>query len=546
MITAESFDRTTYNQFELYTKTQQYLLNLTNDNISDILTFILQEKDIIGNPAGVSILAQSFYDVANFRPKNIEVHAHLLELILREKDSTNHLNLLTKYIIRKIHTIDDLTNSKLFFLRNIFDRKLITIKSIINEIKIINLGLEKDNNIVFSHTDMFINERLRNIVNWFYLEIINSNDTEFLDSIKTYINNSSCYYENNSKEMINQMLKTGYNPEKIAEIIRNDDIDAFSQLYSLNSDNFNFNKSIRPECFERVDLFLDYPNLIQYAAFFNSIKIFKNLVLHHANFEEKEDELMLLECAIAGGSFEIIRFLEQNKINMINGIPYAIKYCRNDILTWILDNHMHSYDNHFIIEPDEETKFTNHFLDFDDYFFSCDEPYYCNYESFEKDESAYQNMLVYNREDNPIDNNFKYINFDCVFKAIAESNNLQALFILLDHEMDINACSNTTKKTLLHYAVQKGNCFLTKLLLSFSSINWLLRDKDGETQLLYSIKYQRIKIFHEFIKYHDKIKNKDFVEMIFYCVVLKLDDLLSYIITIWPIDLLTLMKKMIF
>ena len=90
---------------------------------------------------------------------------------------------------------------------------------------------------------------------------------------------------------------------------------------------------------------------------------------------------------------------------------------------------------------------------------------------------------------------------------------------------------------------RKGIIFLTKLLLSCESVNFLLRDRNGETQLLYTIKYRRFKIFYEIIKNHQKLKNQDFVEMIFYCIALKLDDLLNYIITIWPINLLKLMNE---
>ena len=213
-------------------------------------------------------------------------------------------------------------------------------------------------------------------------------------------------------------------------------------IVKIQTNLISTNAFVRPSFLERVDLFGIYPSLIHYAAFFNSIKIFKYLVLHHAELNDELNENWLLKCAIAGGSVEVVRFLEQKKINIIEGIHYEIEYCQNDILVWILENQMHSSDYYSEITPDEDRHFTNHFLDFDSNFFidlSFDKPFYCDNEDFYFDEGVYHNMLILNLKDNPIDENFKYINFDGVFKAIAESNNLQALFIFLDHGMDINA-----------------------------------------------------------------------------------------------------------
>ncbi|OHT11376.1 hypothetical protein TRFO_19182 [Tritrichomonas foetus] len=84
--------------------------------------------------------------------------------------------------------------------------------------------------------------------------------------------------QKNNWEILRKYIEIGYNPDILATTIRNDDIDTFQQLLTNESGQYHFNKRIRPSIFDRHLIFHYKPTLIQYAALFGSIKIFKYLL----------------------------------------------------------------------------------------------------------------------------------------------------------------------------------------------------------------------------------------------------------------------------
>ena len=76
-----------------------------------------------------------------------------------------------------------------------------------------------------------------------------------------------------------QFIKEGVNPLEIAKAIQNDDVEKLQKLSSQN--NFDFNQTISPSLYERSS-FINKENitLIDYAAFFCSVKCFRFLLLN--------------------------------------------------------------------------------------------------------------------------------------------------------------------------------------------------------------------------------------------------------------------------
>ena len=527
MIKATSFDKSVYAKVKLVIDIQKCLSNITKDNIDFTFAKLLENKQIIETEIGISILTKCFNDMANFRPKNIETIIDLIILFDKNKTSKSKFDLFSKKVAEIIHTKENLSSSDLFYLKLLLKRAIIKKESIFNEIECL-LNLNDERCINTRHSKQYIRNRIKDIIKWFYFDIL-SNYKNLL-CINSLI---SCVTDEISKFdyiMVNKMMDTGYCLDYIAEIIRNDDIDTFISIVSAKGNEFDFDQSIKSEGYERCDLLLNETSLINYAAFFNSIKIFKYLYLSKADIYDMNKNYSLIDYAICGGSIEIIHILEQNKIDLINGIDTSIRYYQNDIFAWIIDNNSIDYYNNndkYNYEKDMDYYF--------DYNFTCfiensfESKYNCNLNASEF------NIMISSNEN--IESNSKY-DYDTIFRAIVESNNILPLFILFTNGMSINV-RNESGRTILHYAVLSGNYLLTKLLLSCDTIDLFLHDINSETPFLYSIKYKRERIINEFFIKTNSINSwdeKDYFKIIQYSQINKLNYVISYFQTNWPFD----------
>ena len=123
----------------------------------------------------------------------------------------------------------------------------------------------------------------------------------------------------------------------ISYALKNDDIDTFQSLYVNGivscppylDTNFSFFKSC------------EMCSLISCAALYNSINIFKFLLLNHENINEET-----ADCAVAGGNYEIVHIIEQHGINIVSSIQFSVIYKHNDIYDWLSDrvDSLNSFD----------------------------------------------------------------------------------------------------------------------------------------------------------------------------------------------------------
>ena len=155
---------------------------------------------------------------------------------------------------------------------------------------------------------------------------------------KEFINNIE-ELSKNDWELHKQLVREGVNPSNIAKAIRIDDVEKLQEISSQN--NFDFNQKIEPSLYERFS-FVNEENvsLIDYAAFFGSIKCFKFLLLNGSNLTNSG------KFAVAGGNIEIINLCEQNQSSFKGSFEAGIEFHRNDIFRYIYDNKIERFSEY--------------------------------------------------------------------------------------------------------------------------------------------------------------------------------------------------------
>ena len=136
----------------------------------------------------------------------------------------------------------------------------------------------------------------------------------FFPEFKKFLNEKDI--EKYSKEITDdfeEKRKIGENDNYICELIRNDNIDEFTSYVKKN--NFSINSKIKESLFE-TNRFIQMKTLpssgsstlIEYAAYFGSVRIFKYLYSQNVQMKPK-----LLTYSIHGANMEIFHILEKNK-----------------------------------------------------------------------------------------------------------------------------------------------------------------------------------------------------------------------------------------
>jgi hypothetical protein len=115
------------------------------------------------------------------------------------------------------------------------------------------------------------------------------------------------------------------NPSRLAQIIRADDAEAFSAEVPCAD------AVVPPFQFEAIDLLDGSIRAIQYAAFFDSVHCFTNLVEQQASVES------VAQFAVAGGAHRVIAFGLANAVFDPSEVAeFAVLYHRNVLFEWLL------------------------------------------------------------------------------------------------------------------------------------------------------------------------------------------------------------------
>ncbi|KAK8886539.1 hypothetical protein M9Y10_042003 [Tritrichomonas musculus] len=124
-----------------------------------------------------------------------------------------------------------------------------------------------------------------------------------------------------------------FSEDKISKIIESDSISEFQSIISQT--NLSINSKIQLSDEVQFVLPSNNPSLIEYSMFFNSIEIFKFLLLNSAQMDKCDSPCF----AVAGGSYDVIHQLEQKNIIADNKtsllINIAIRYHRNEIVDYL-------------------------------------------------------------------------------------------------------------------------------------------------------------------------------------------------------------------
>lgn len=183
----------------------------------------------------------------------------------------------------------------------------------------------------------------------------------------------------------------GENDDQICRLIREDEIESFTQY--ISKANISLSSTVGSSIFETNSFLINKnPSLIEYAAFFGSLKIFNYLM---ENKIELTPSLWLY--AIHSNKMELIHILENNKIvpddnSYQESLLEAIKCHHNEMTNYIMNTILKNQNfdkkavfsqsiryNNYVYFPDE--------IDFDfNYFFDlCKYDYYSVVEMFLKE-----------------------------------------------------------------------------------------------------------------------------------------------------------------
>ena len=163
----------------------------------------------------------------------------------------------------------------------------------------------------------------------------------FLYELGSYFQNQPFQIKQEQKEefdIFDKKRKIGENDDYICQLIRNDSIQEFVAF--VNKTNLSLKTIIKPSIFE-TNLFIINSNktsLIEYAAFFGSIQIFKYLQMNNVELNSS-----LWNYVIHGNNPELINLLEENKVNPVfknfkDCYIEAIKYHHNDVAKYFENN----------------------------------------------------------------------------------------------------------------------------------------------------------------------------------------------------------------
>lgn len=166
-------------------------------------------------------------------------------------------------------------------------------------------------------------------------------------------------------EDFDQKCQTGENDCYITKLIRDDSVEEF--IVYTNKFNISLSSEIKESIFETHPFLLrKRATLIEYAAFFSSMKIFNYLQM---NGVELAPSLWLY--AINGNNSEVIQILEENHINpkddtYIECLKESIKCHHNSIAQYLEENYQDK------MEVMNKKNFTNNQISFGFHYYNYD------------------------------------------------------------------------------------------------------------------------------------------------------------------------------
>ena len=313
------------------------------NNINELIEYLYNRKNVSAE-ATKNFLIQSFwcqteeniqelvaYIVQVIHTK-ITLHPFLMDLLLLlDKSSTENLN--TKKIIpflsQKLMQVIGYNKLNCAFIHRLYKKGFITKEEIVEEI-IMQLSLTdstyENENITSSgkflneylrkfNKDFDTNDRINNMLVWFFCELIEIKKIPFDTIINTLDRNHAnivqLYYPNNFDEF--KKMRENYEPnDEITKALKYDDVEKVKK--NIPKSRFGFAKIPNKEKVP-FNIFESYvqngiTECINYAAAYGSMKCFEYLL---SKYSSDDDTLCY---AIYGQNKEIFQIAKQNRKNI--------------------------------------------------------------------------------------------------------------------------------------------------------------------------------------------------------------------------------------
>lgn len=434
------------------------------DNENDIeenyqnLLQLLNDQKIGGDPTELKVYFNLITKVANFHYRSSNFFDKIEKLLLYFKDQISR----------------NFSNLEVFLIFQSNKRILLFL---------FNESILKFDDLVYKK--IIIND---DYLNFFYPEIVIYNNSAQYNSKCIGNKEITDYYQENRDEF-KEKRRIGENDTYICQLIQKDDIDNF--IIHIKESNLSLDSKIGYSIFETNSYLIkrqksSFPTLIEYASFFGSMKIINYLFKNGVNLTSS-----LWDHAIHGCNFELIRLLEENKIQPGNEIQLknyypdfyyiqsdsnksneyvnlfrkSIKYFNIEVSNYIKQNYInenfdvslkaikYSNFNYFPQNLNNQNIFGN----------------LCKFGYFKLVEIILNTSKIYLNE--PFENElilFSAIEHFEIFKLLFEQGSFD-INVRTSFKMDKRCIS--IRKSLLCAAIEKENMKLIQYLLSHNDIN---------------------------------------------------------------------------
>lgn len=294
-----------HDQFEEIIQFQNQLNCIQEDTMESIKSII--DNSFIQSREKLSILLRLIQQCTTSRPKSFELYVDLIMYI------SHHI----QQHFSSFELLNDLIQNN--YLRyKLFERGLIHLSTVIYYLK------NNHNPVLF-----FL----------FAFEIKENDPTSY----SHYWSQSPEYRDvlgHTNPELHRELRSKGLNTQQISQYIRNDDLDQFQ--FHLSRNNISINTLIHECQYENRPYSENALSLIEYAAMFGSINIFKFLLMRNCSLSPD-----LPMYAIIGGNYEIVHLLEEQEhfFNKPEFLDTAIEFHQNELVEYIKDSLDVCFDN---------------------------------------------------------------------------------------------------------------------------------------------------------------------------------------------------------
>lgn len=142
-----------------------------------------------------------------------------------------------------------------------------------------------------------------------------------------------------------EFRKAWTNDNPVSVSIRADDADKLQELIAKT--NLNYDYQIPYSIYEDLSCFFkkkNMPSMIDYAAFYGSVNVFKYLMMNNSKITQKT-----MEYAVYGGCYEIIHILENTNCPNSSALEASIRVHNNELYDYFINTVGLKHDSKTII-----------------------------------------------------------------------------------------------------------------------------------------------------------------------------------------------------